>query len=466
MALPTLPVTPQPTERVETRWRKIITPIPAPESVPLLQRLRHVEPRSLSGMPPIVWDRAEGFLVNDPYGNQWIDLTSSIVMANAGHGHPKIREAVRKMCDRPLLGTYIFPQQERLPLLEKLVQLSPIPDSKAILFCAGTEATECAISLMRRHGRRIHPDKVGIISFADGYHGRTLSAALASGSPRSEDWIERHQAYHYQIPFPFGPRWPWGNVRDDPSGEKGFAQCLDQLSRQGITPNKIAGFIGESVPGWATWPILPGFARALMSWAADHQIMVCFDEVQSGIGRTGRMWGMDHVGVVPDLFTLGKGLSSSLPVSAVVGRAALLDDPEAGDMSSTHGGNPVCAAAALACLQVIEEEKLVESAATTGKLVLDSLHELADQFPDRILSIHGPGLFISIHVQQPDTGEPDIELADSIAVEAVRRGVLMFVTGKGFLKFTPPLGIEPTAALEAAEVIKATFGDCVQRITQ
>ena len=466
MALPTLPVTPQPTERIETRWRRIVTPIPAPESLPLLQRLRQVEPRSLTGMPPIVWDRAEGFLVRDPYGNQWIDLTSSIVMANAGHGHPKIRAAIREMCDRPLLGTYIFPQQQRLPLLEKLVKLSPIPDSKSILFSAGTEATECAIMLMRRHGRRIHPDKVGIISFADGYHGRTLSAALATGSPGPEDWIDRQQVYHYQIPFPFGPRWPWGNVCDDPSGEKGFAQCLDQLSQQGITPNKIAGFIGESVPGWATWPIPHGFATALMNWAAEHQIVICFDEVQCGCGRTGLMWGMEHVGVLPDLFTLGKGLSSSLPVSAVVGRAAILDDPEAGDMSSTHGGNPVCASAALACLQVMEEEKLIEAAATTGKLVLESLSELIEQFPDRILSIHGPGLFIGVHIRQPDTGEPDTYLADTIVLEAVRRGVLMFVTGRGFLKFTPPLGIDPEAALEAAEVIKTTFRDSVQRIAK
>ena len=461
MALPTIPITPQPTELVETRWRRIVTPLPAPESLPLLECLRQVEPRSLSGMPPVVWDNAEGFLVRDPYGNQWIDLTSGIVMANAGHGHPKIRAAIRQMCDRPLLGTYIFPQQARLPLLDKLVQLSPIPESKAILFSAGTEATECAMMLMRRHGQRIHRDKVGIVSFAGGYHGRTLGAWLATGSPGPEDWIDRESVCHYQIPFPFTPRWAWGDVAKDPTGEQAFAQCVDEMNRRGITPDKIAGFIGESAPGWATCPIPHGFAAALIEWAREHQIVVCFDEVQCGCGRTGRMWGMEHVGVVPDLFTAGKGLSSSLPVSAVVGRAVILDDPEAGDMSSTHGGNPVCAAAALACLQVLEEENLVEAAAATGKLVLESLGELSEQFPDRILSIHGPGLFIGVHIKDSQTGEPDAELADAIVLEAIRRGVLMFVTGRGFLKFTPPLGIDPEAALEAAEVIKASFRDCV-----
>ena len=134
-------------------------------------------------------------------------------------------------------------------------------------------------------------------------------------------------------------------------------------------------------------------------------------------------------------------------------------------MSSTHGGNPVCAAAALACLQVLEEEQLVAAAASTGQLVLNSLNELADEFPDRILSIHGPGLFIGVHIRRPDTGESDAQLADAIVLESMRRGVLMFVTGRGFLKFTPPLGIEPEAALEAAEVIKACFRECVAALS-
>ena len=165
MGLPITSLIPLATDHIATRWRKIVTPLPVPESLSLLRRLRFVEPRSLAGMPPIVWDQAEGFLVRDPYGNQWIDLNSGIVMANAGHGHPRIRAAVQRICERPLLSTYAFPQQSRLPLLEKLVQISPIPNSKSILFSSGTEATECAMVLMRRNGHRLHPEKVGILSF-------------------------------------------------------------------------------------------------------------------------------------------------------------------------------------------------------------------------------------------------------------------------------------------------------------
>ena len=411
----------------------------------------------MAGLPPVVWDQAEGFLVRDACGNQWIDLSSGIVLANVGHSHPRIVEAIRRAADSKLLATYAWPQMQRLELLEKLVAISPILSSKAILFSAGTEATECAMMLMRRRGRAIHKDKVGIVSFADSYHGRTLAASLASGRPLSSDWIARDRAYHYQIPFPFGPRWPWVNGQDDPTGERAFEHCLAALAEQGVGPERIAGFLIESVPGWATWPMPPGFAQSLSAWARRHQVLLCCDEVQSGCGRTGKFFGFEHCGLTPDLIALGKGLSSSLPVSAVIGRRELLDDPVAGEMSSTHGGNPVCAAAALANLNVIADEHLIAAAARTGGLALAALRTALAPFSERVLSVHGPGLFISIHFRQPETGEPDTTLADAVVHEAVTRGLMMFFTHRGFVKFTPPLCIEVEAALEAAKVL----GECV-----
>lgn len=195
----------------------------------------------------------------------------------------------------------------------------------------------------------------------------------------------------------------------------------------------------------------------MKSWADEHNILICFDEVQSGCGRTGRWFGFEHTGVVPDLFTLGKGLSSSLPVSALVGRGEIMDLPPPGEMSSTHGGNPLCAEVALASLQVIEEEDLVRKSADTGERVLKVLQGLRDEFPDHFMSVNGRGLYISAHFVDPVTGEPDVRLADEIAETAVRRGVMMFVTGRGLLKIAPPLCIDPEAAIEAAEVIRECF---------
>ena len=153
MAFTEAKLQPRDTQRLESRWRRIQTPIPVPQSLPELEALRAVEPRSMMGMPPVLWQEAEGFLVRDPFGNQWIDLTSGIVLANAGHSHPKICEAICRAVEQKLLVTYSFPSRQRRETLEKLMEISPIPDSKAILFSAGTEANECAIALMRSHGR-------------------------------------------------------------------------------------------------------------------------------------------------------------------------------------------------------------------------------------------------------------------------------------------------------------------------
>ena len=457
MGLQVTSLDPIPAAPVNTRWRRIVSMIPVPESVPLIRRLREVEPQSMAGMPPLVWHEAEGFLVRDPFGNQWIDLTSGIVLANAGHAHPRIVQAIRTAADRRLLATYAFPSESRLKLLDRLVSLSPIADSKAALFSSGTEATECAIMLMRRHGQRIHSDKVGILSLSGNYHGRTLAAQLASGTPQTTDWIDRGHVRHFQLPAPNCLDCPWGRRHYERCGEECFHAGLEGLAAQGIDLNHIAGLILEPVPGWSTSPIPTDFATAASRWARQHECLLAFDEIQCGCGRTGNFFGGECLGVNPDVIILGKGLSSSLPVSAVIGPRELMDLPLPGEMSSTHGGNPVCAAAALANLQILEDEKLIDAAVETGTAVLERLTTLQTEFPDRVRSVQGVGLFLSIHIRQPGTNIPDVMLADAVAQEAVRRGVLMFTTGRGYLKVTPPLCIDIDAALEAADVIRESL---------
>lgn len=454
MAMRPTKLKPVATKRVETRYRRIVTPIPVPESIPVIERLRAAEPASMSGMPPTLWHEAEGFKVRDPYGNQWIDFTSGIMVANSGHSHPRVLDAIHQAADRKLLVTYAFSSEDRLALLEKLVRLSPIPDSKAMLYSAGTEATECALMLMRLHGKRLSPEKGGILSFEAGFHGRTLGARLSSGSPQPEERILSERAGHYQIPYPICPRCPWGRETYDHCGEWCFEQCLASLQERGIRPEHLAGIIVEPILGWATWPLPEDFVRALSAWAKQHEILLAFDEIQCGCGRTGKLFGCEHLGVVPDLILLGKGLSSSLPVSAVLGPRWLMDRPAPGEMSTTHGGNPLCARASLANLEVIEEEGLVEAAARTGARVLEELAKLKDELPAHVHSVHGRGLFLTVHLRQPGTGEPDIALADAVAEEAVRRGVMLFTTGRGCLKIAPPLSIELPAALEAVGVLR------------
>ena len=190
-----------------------------------------------------------------------------------------------------------------------------------------------------------------------------------------------------------------------------------------------------------------------MQWAASHNILLTVDEVQSGMGRTGRMFAFEHYGIVPDLITCGKGLSSSLPLSAVIAREEIMNLSAPGEMSSTFGGNPVCAAAGLACLDILEKEKLVERSAALGGELGEALTKLAARHRPYVRMHNGRGLFYSVHLHDPATGAPLGQLGDEIVMSCVRRGVLMFLTGRGFFKIVPPLIIDRDALFEAVGVI-------------
>ena len=441
MAMSVTDLRPVQTRPVATRFRRIATPIPAPESVELIRRLREVEPRSMAGMVPIVWHQAQGFLVRDPYGNQWIDLSSGIVMANSGHAHPRIVQAIRNQLESPLLFTYAYPAEVRQRLLKRLVELAPPGLNKAILFSSGTEANECAITLMRRHGRLISPDKTGIVSLEGNYHGRTLAAKAASGADPQVDGIPREDLRHYQLPSPT---------------KRGFAA---DLKVSGLDPQRIAGVILESIPGVTTACHPVEYMHALRDWATRHRVLIAVDEIQCGVGRTGKMFAFEHYGIAPDLIVCGKGLSSSLPVSAVIGAEDVMNLAPPGEMSSTFGGNPVCAAAAEANLRLMEEEGLVERAALLGEQLESWVAPLLESYPRSVGRVAGKGLFYSIQLRNPATGQPWVEAADQVALECVRRGVLLFLTGKGFLKIVPPLMIDGEALKEAVDVLLAVLDE-------
>lgn len=439
MSMRSSDLTPKSTERIETKHRRILTSIPVPESIDAIKRLRAVEPRSMTGMPPVIWHEARDYLVRDPYGNQWIDLSSGIVMANVGHAHPRILAAIREQLDSQLIFSYAYPTDLRRRLLERLVELAPGKLDKAILFSAGTEATECAISLMRKHGLQLSQKKVGILSFEHSYHGRTLGARASGGAPGLIDGLSREQLEQFQLPMP-------GSAES-----KGFDA---DLRRRQIDPDRIAGVILESMPGWTTSLYPQEYIDSLMQWAARHEILVTADEVQTGMGRTGRWFAFEHYGITPHLIACGKGLSSSLPVSAVIGPSDIMDLAAPGEMSSTFGGNPVCVAAALANLDVLRDEKLVERSKTMGVKLGQMLAPIAERHKPHVRFIEGRGLFYSVHLKDPENGTPLSEICDEIAMECVRRGVMMFVTGRGFLKLVPPLTIDSEALSEAVETIK------------
>lgn len=446
--------------RVETRHRRIVTPIPAPESIPILRELDHCEPGSLHHELPLVWDRAEGYQVFDAYGNCWVDFTSGICVANAGHAHPKIRRAVAQQLDRRLLHSYAFPSQIRAQLVRKLIEISPPSLEKAFLLSTGAEATECTLKLTRMYGHRLAPEKIAIVSFDGAFHGRTLGAQMMGGNPTAKEWIVHLDPDIYQIPFPFCQRCPWGKEDWGQCGEWCFQKGLEQLGKQGVELNRIAGFMVESYQAWGAMFYPDDYIQALCVWADTHQALVTFDEVQSGFGRTGRLFALQHYGVEPDLVCYGKGISSSLPLSAVLGRAEILDI--ATDLSTTHSGNPVCCAAALANIEVIEEEKLVEKANKTGAILRAHLNKIQQHHPARVYCILGRGLLYAIHLVHPVTKEPDVELTDCILEKAMQKGLLLVRTGRGTLKIGPPLSIPEEAVIEGTAVLQEAIDEVLK----
>jgi 4-aminobutyrate aminotransferase/(S)-3-amino-2-methylpropionate transaminase len=402
----------------------------------------------MAGMPPILWDQAEGFLVRDAYGNQWIDLTSGIVVANTGHGCPEVLDAIRHQLDSRLVFSYAFATNIRTQLLERLVEIAPDGLEKAILFSSGTEATECAMALMRKHGLKISPEKVGIISIEQSYHGRTLSARFAGGAPGPVDGLNRQSVFHMQLPVP-------GNA-----GSKGFV--ADIISR-GIDPGKVAGVILESIPGWSTMLYPQAEMDRLIEWAARHKVLIAADEVQAGMGRTGKMFAFEHYGIRPDVIACGKGLSSSLPISAVIGRSEIMDLAAPGEMSSTFGGNPVCVAAALANLNVIARDCLAERSSSLGEELGAALEKIAARHRRYIRPVNGKGLFYSLHLRNPETDEPLSVTCDQIVLSCVRKGVMLFLTGRGFLKIVPPLMIDRDALFEAVGVISEVLDATLEK---
>ena len=442
--------------RVSTRHRRIVTALPAPESLAVLRRVEKYEPRSLSGQPPVVWDRAEGVQVYDLYGNMWLDWTSGVLVANIGHGHPAIKESIVREAEKGQLFSYCFPAESRSLLAERLVHLAPRRIEKAFILTTGSEAVENAIKLGRTWGRKIGgAKKIAIVTFELGFHGRTLGAQLAGGYPEAKEWIGNLDPAFVQVPFPDGFR----------CRNLDFDLFEESLSEQSIEPDEVAAVMMESYQGGGASFAPAPYVQALRRWCDRHGALLVFDEVQSGFGRTGKLFAFEHYGVAPDLICLGKAISGSLPLSAVLGRAEIMDLYGPGAMTSTHGGHALACAAALANLEVLGAENCVERAAQVGERLREGLSDITRKYSPIVGALHGKGMVYGIHVIEPGTERPDGARAFEIVRRCFESGLLMFAPvgfGGATLKICPPLITTEEAIMEGLTVLESAFaGACV-----
>lgn len=440
-------ITPVTVPHVETKYRRIATALPHPDSVPTLEKLRLLEPISMRGMPPIVWDRAEDISIYDKHGNRWLDWSSGVLVTNAGHGAKEVREAIIAQVQSGLLHNYVFPSEERAELAELLISLSPEGLGKVFLLTTGSEATECAIKLSRTHGIKVGgKKKIGIIGFERGFHGRTLGSQQAGGMAGQKNWIVNEDPAIITVPFPDGFWQP----------DVSFECFLEAIAQKGMKPENIAGVMMESYQG-----VGPDFApveyvQKLAQWCRDNQIVFTCDEVQAGFGRTGKFWAFEHYGIVPDLICCGKGISSSLPLSAVIGRAEIMDQFGPGAMTSTHTGNPICCAAAMASIRKIVGEDLTGNAARLEPVLIAGLRKIQAAHPEVIAHVSARGLVAGLQTVKRGTREPDHDLAHRIIELCYQCGLLLFAPVGAWgqtVKIAPPLTIPQEALEEGLEVL-------------
>jgi 4-aminobutyrate aminotransferase/diaminobutyrate-pyruvate transaminase/4-aminobutyrate aminotransferase/(S)-3-amino-2-methylpropionate transaminase len=361
-------------------------------------------------------------------------------------------DAIVAEAQKPLLTSYCFPHTTRAELVALLQKQAPRPTDKVMLLSTGSEAIELCIKLAREQARRKGKPKPIFVTFANAFHGRTLGSQRAGGIPGLKEWIGYPDEHFVNVPFPDG-------LRSKPE-DNDFAAFEKALARQGVKPEQVCGVLTETYQGGGSSFGPPEYFQKLRKWCDQHGALMCMDEVQAGFGRTGKFWGFEHYGITPDLIACGKGISGALPLSAVIGRKEVLDMFPPGSMTSTHSGNPICAASALASLELIHKEKLVERSAKLGAVLHESCFRMKQRFSDVILASHGKGLVASLHCVKPGTTEPDGTFAWKVVGRAVQTGVMLFAP-VGFagacVKLSPPLMIAEDALREGLAVVESAF---------
>ena len=442
-------------EMVRLDLPHLVTALPGPRASAVIERDAAVISPSYTRCYPLVAARGEAAIVEDVDGNRFLDFNAGIAVCSTGHCHPKVVAAIEEQSKRliHMSGTDFY-YENMVQLAEKLASLAPGGGPHKVNFGnSGTEATEAAMKLARYHTGR---DK--FIAFTGSFHGRTLGALSLTGSK-----VVQRKGFGPLVPGVYHAQYP--DAYRTPAGLRPEAygiQCArfieDELFRTIVAAEEVAGIVVEPIQGEGGYLIPPqAFLEELRRIADRHGILLIFDEVQSGMGRTGKMWASEHFGVVPDIFTSAKGIASGLPLSAVIARADIMNWPP-GAHASTFGGNPVAVAAALATIELLEHE-LVANAASVGAHLLDRMREWPRRFP-QVGDVRGRGLMIGFElVRDPGTKERAPELRDRIQDLAFQRGLLVLGAGRNTIRLCPPLVITRDQADFAAD----TLEECLQQ---
>jgi 4-aminobutyrate aminotransferase / (S)-3-amino-2-methylpropionate transaminase / 5-aminovalerate transaminase len=426
-----------------TRAIRLQTEVPGPRSREILERKARVVADPLSVYLPVVAAEGHGATVTDVDGNTFLDFTGGVGCLNVGHAHPHVVEAVQEQAARFLHTDFtIVPYEVYVTLAERLLALSPFRGpAKAAFFNAGTEAVENAVKFARAYTKR-----PAVIAFDGGFHGRTLlSLTLTSKTHPYKAGFGPFAPEVYRVPFP-----------NEYRGVSAVAalDALEHAFATQVARETVAAIVIEPVQGEAGFIVPPReFVQGLREICDREGIVFVADEVQSGFGRTGRMFAIEHFDVEPDLITVAKSIAAGLPLSAVLGKAEIMDAPGDNAVGGTFVGNPVAQAAAVAVLDVIEDEGLLERAGRIGETIRGRMSAWQARHP-QIGDVRGLGAMLAIElVRDPATKEPAPELAERVAEAALARGLLLLRAGihSSCLRVLCPLVITDTELGEALD---------------
>jgi 4-aminobutyrate aminotransferase/(S)-3-amino-2-methylpropionate transaminase len=431
--------------------RLLRTAVPGPRSQELHQRRGRSVSDGFGIVLPVFVERAGGGILVDVDGNQLIDLASGIAVTSVGASHPRVVERIAEQAARFTHTCFMVTEyEEYVALCEALVRITPGDHEKrAALFSTGAEAVENAVKVARAAtGRQ------AVVTLGHAYHGRTLltMTMTAKNVPYKNDFGPFAPEV-YRVPSPYPYRWLTGPER---AADEAFDALVEAVTTQ-IGADHVAAIVVEPVQGEGGFiPMPEGYLPKVAEFAREHGIVLIADEIQSGMGRTGRMFAVEHDGVVPDLVTVAKALGGGMPISALVGRSDLMNAVPAGGLGGTYAGNPVACAAALGAIEAIESEGLAARAAHIEDVAMPRLRALAGA--DSVVGdARGRGAMLAIEVVRPGTKEPAPDLAKAISAACHAEGVLVLVCGTfgNVVRLLPPLVIDDDLLADALDVFEA-----------
>ena len=431
---------------------EIKTPLPGPNARAIIARdSKYVSP-SYTRDYPFVIARGEGAIVEDVDGNRFIDCAAGIAVNSTGVSHPDVVKAIADQAQKfiHMSGTDFY-YEPQVRLAEELAAIAPIAgDVRTFFGNSGTEATEAAIKLARYHTRR-----QGIIAFLGAFHGRSMgSLSLTASKAVQRRGFGPFVPGVYHAPYPDSYR----AASPDAAVAQSLGYIEDQLFTHLVAPDEIAAIVVEPIQGEGGYVVPPpAFLHGLRALATRHGILLVVDEVQSGMGRTGKMFASDHIGLQGDIVTIAKGIASGLPLGVTCARADVMSWPP-GAHASTFGGNPVACAAALTTLRLLQEQ-YIANAAEVGAHLMDGLRALQERYP-LIGDVRGKGLMIGIElVRDRRTKERAIEERNALVQAAFARGVLILGAGKNALRLAPPLVLTRSQADSVLRVLDQALAD-------